>query len=224
MEVGGDTQAPVGEITLASLLEALNNVTGDIAWMDGRIATWARTHSLSYSHTQNPPPNLAPNICVIGQEAPPNQSHPYQTPSNQNIPYQRPQPQPNLANEVRNEEDQGGYEGEGEEDPWNELPRNRPRGQLLQGGPRGRLGSMPFERKQHGNHPQGGDQWDVNVNQEVGQEAREGHVNRYQRGYYHSDQGGHGGWDVGINSIKMTLPTFEGECNPDAYFECDQIF
>jgi len=40
------------------------------------------------------------------QEAPPSQSHPYQTSPNQNIPYQRPQPQPNPVNEVRNEEDQ----------------------------------------------------------------------------------------------------------------------
>jgi len=39
MEAGGDTQEPVGEITLATLLEALNNLRGDIARMDGRIAT-----------------------------------------------------------------------------------------------------------------------------------------------------------------------------------------
>ncbi|KAK4707194.1 hypothetical protein R3W88_033246 [Solanum pinnatisectum] len=62
--------------------------------------------------------------------------------------------------------------------------------------------------------------------------GKEEHGNRYQgehqRGYHYNDQGGHGGWDVGINSIKMTLPTFKGECNPDAYLEwelqCDRIF
>lgn len=73
--------------------------------------------------------------------------HPYQTPPNQNNIYQRPQPQPNPVNEVRNDEDQGGYESEGEEAPWNESPRNRPRGQVLHGGPRGRLGPIPFERR-----------------------------------------------------------------------------
>lgn len=39
MDTGGDTQPPIGEITLATLLEALNNVRGDIARMDGRITT-----------------------------------------------------------------------------------------------------------------------------------------------------------------------------------------
>ncbi|KAH0685504.1 hypothetical protein KY290_016986 [Solanum tuberosum] len=103
---------------------------------------------------------------------------------------------------------------------------------MLQGGPRGRLGPMPFDRRQHGNHPQGGNQWEDNVEHEVGQEAREEHGNRYhgghQRGYHYNDQGGHKGRDVGINSIKMTHPTFKGECNPDAYLEwesqCDRIF
>ncbi|KAK4731496.1 hypothetical protein R3W88_024484 [Solanum pinnatisectum] len=60
----------------------------------------------------------------------------------------------------------------------------------------------------------------------------EEHGSRYQgghqRGYHYNDQGGHGGRDVGINSIKMTLPTFKVECNPDAYLEwesqCDRIF
>ncbi|KAH0672778.1 hypothetical protein KY290_025007 [Solanum tuberosum] len=79
-------------------------------------------------------------------------------------------------NEVRNDENQGGYKGEGEEAPWNESPRNRPRGQVLQGGPRGRLDLMPYGRRQHGNHPQRGEQCDVNVNQR-------GH----QKGYYHND-------------------------------------
>ncbi|KAK4709861.1 hypothetical protein R3W88_004374 [Solanum pinnatisectum] len=99
------------------------------------------------------------------------------------------------------------------------------RGQILQGRPRGILGPIPFERRQHGNHPQGGNQWEVNGNHEVGQEAREEHGNRYQRGhqtgYHYNDQGGHGGRDVGINSIETTLPTFKEECNPDAYLECE---
>ncbi|KAH0758190.1 hypothetical protein KY290_021683 [Solanum tuberosum] len=38
---------------------------------------------------------------------------------------------------------------------------NRPRGQVLQGGPRGRLGPMSFDRRYHDNHPQGGDQWEA---------------------------------------------------------------
>ncbi|KAK4722250.1 hypothetical protein R3W88_012483 [Solanum pinnatisectum] len=53
-------------------------------------------------------------------------------------------------------------------------------------------------------------------------------VEGHQRGYYHNNQGGHGCRDVGINSIKTTLPTFKRECNPYAYLEwesqCDWIF
>lgn len=48
--------------------------------------------------------------------------------------------------EVRNDEDQVCYEGEGEETPWNESPRNRPKGQILQGGTKGRLGQMPLDK------------------------------------------------------------------------------
>jgi len=88
---------------------------------------------------------------------------------------------------------------------------------VLQGGPRGRLGPIPFDKRQHGNHPQGGNQWEASVHLVVGQDARQEHGNRYQKGYHYNDQGGHGGRDVGINSIKMTLPPFKNECNPDAY-------
>uniref|UniRef100_M1DVU5 Uncharacterized protein n=1 Tax=Solanum tuberosum TaxID=4113 RepID=M1DVU5_SOLTU len=199
METGGETQAPIGEITLATLLEWTH--TNSPTLIPGTLhqalhPTFNQLGSISQSINR-------PFYFPVSQEAPPSQSHPYQTPPNQNIPYQRPQPPPNPVNKVRNDEDQGGCEGEGEEATWNESPRNRPRGQALQGGPRGRLGPMPFDRKQHGNHPQGGDQWEVNVNQEVGQEAREGHGNScqggHQRVYYHNDQGGHGGRDVGFD-------------------------
>ncbi|KAH0702210.1 hypothetical protein KY285_016488 [Solanum tuberosum] len=39
IEAGGETQAPIGETTLAILLDVLNNVRGDIARMDSRLAT-----------------------------------------------------------------------------------------------------------------------------------------------------------------------------------------
>ncbi|KAH0701897.1 hypothetical protein KY285_016175 [Solanum tuberosum] len=48
------------------------------------------------------------------------------------------------------------------------------------------------------------------------------------RGNYYGDQGGNGGQDIGINSIKNNLPPFTRECNPDAYLEweslCERIF
>uniref|UniRef100_M1DJ09 Uncharacterized protein n=1 Tax=Solanum tuberosum TaxID=4113 RepID=M1DJ09_SOLTU len=150
METGNQTQAPVGEITLATLLEVLNNVRGDIAKMDGRLsnvegqvnsndstpqATF-RASTSGHDHTNSPtltPETLhqafhstihqlgsnsqssnRPFHFPLSQVASPNQSHHYQTPLNQNIPYQRPQPQPNPMNEVRNDEDQGVYEGKGE--------------------------------------------------------------------------------------------------------------
>ena len=49
-------------------------------------------------------------------------------------------------NEERDDKDQEGFEGEGEETPWNESPRNRPKGQILQGGTKGRLGQMPLDK------------------------------------------------------------------------------
>uniref|UniRef100_M1CUC9 Uncharacterized protein n=1 Tax=Solanum tuberosum TaxID=4113 RepID=M1CUC9_SOLTU len=66
----------------------------------------------------------------LNQEALPNQNRPYQAPLNQTPPYEIPQTQPILVMEVRDDEYQGEYEGEGEEAPWNEAPRNRPRGQM----------------------------------------------------------------------------------------------
>ncbi|KAK4724174.1 hypothetical protein R3W88_026953 [Solanum pinnatisectum] len=43
----------------------------------------------------------------------------------------------------------------------------------------------------------------------------------FQRSYYNHDQGG--GRDVGINSIKTSLPPFKGECNPDDYLEWESL-
>lgn len=68
---------------------------------------------------------------------------------------------------------------------------------MLKSGPRGRLGPVPFDGRQHGNQPQGGNQWEANVEHETGPEAREKHGNRYhgghQRGYHYNDQSGHRG-------------------------------
>ncbi|KAH0709361.1 hypothetical protein KY284_010788 [Solanum tuberosum] len=143
-----------------------------------------------------------------------------------------PQPQPIPVNEVRNDEYQRRYEGDGEEAPWNEDQRNQPRGQMGYRGRGGRCGPVPHRGRQYGNQHQGGEPREAYANQGYGQEAREEHGNQHQgenqRRYYNHDQGGNGGRDVGINSIKTTIPSFKGECNPDAYLEwesqCDRIF
>ncbi|KAH0652958.1 hypothetical protein KY289_030636 [Solanum tuberosum] len=128
--------------------------------------------------------------------------------------------------EVRDNEYQVGYEGEG----------HRGRG--------GIFGLVPHGRRQYGNQPQGGEPREAYVNQEYGQELREEHGTQYQgevqrryynnnqvgegRRNYYGDQGGNGGRDVRINSIKTILIPFKGECNPDVYLEweslCERIF
>lgn len=68
---------------------------------------------------------------------------------------------------------------------------------------------MSFDRIQHRNHPQGGNQWEANVKHEVVQESREEYGSGYHRGnprgYHYNDQGLDGDRDVSINSSKTTL-------------------
>ncbi|KAH0730310.1 hypothetical protein KY289_001498 [Solanum tuberosum] len=196
METGNETQAPTGGITLESIIEVLNNmggklnvVRGDITRMGDRLVNME-----GQVNSTNSTPKATFRACTSGHDhtnsstITPGTLHQALDPtlmqlgSNSQSTNQLSQPQLNPVNEVRNDENQEGYvgEGKGEEAPWNESPKNQPRGQVLQGGPRGRLDPMPFGKRQHGNHPQGGEQWEVNVNQEVGQEAREEHGNYYQ--------------------------------------------
>ncbi|KAH0721561.1 hypothetical protein KY284_006591 [Solanum tuberosum] len=125
-----------------------------------------------------------------------------------------PQTQPIPVIEVRNDEYQGGDEGEGEKASWNDALRNRPRGQMEYRGRGGRFGPVPHGRRPYGNQTQSGEQREAYANQEYGE---------VQRGYYNHDQGGNGGRDVGINSIKTNLPPFKGECNPDDYLEWESL-
>ncbi|KAH0722545.1 hypothetical protein KY290_005201 [Solanum tuberosum] len=125
-----------------------------------------------------------------------------------------PQTQPIPVIEVRNDEYQGGYEGEGEKASWNDALGNRPRGQMMYKERRDRFGPVPHGRRPYGNQTQGGEQREAYANQEYGE---------VQRGYYNHDQGGNGGRDVGINSIKTNLPPFKRECNPDDYLEWESL-
>ncbi|KAH0709452.1 hypothetical protein KY284_010879 [Solanum tuberosum] len=249
METISATQPPTGVITLESITEAITNMGWRMGNIEGQLATVKgsvsridermineegrvnstnstpqatfRASTSGHDHTNSPtitpetfhqtfsqtPIRFGFNVQnpnrpfqpPFNQEVPPNQA-----PLNKNPPYQMPQTQPISLIEERNDGYQGRYEGEGEEAPWNEAPRNQPRGQMGWRTTRSLCQSR------------------------VGQELRKGHGNQYQveaqRGYYNHDQGGNGGRDVGINSIKISLPYFKGECNPDAYLEWESLW
>ncbi|KAH0661546.1 hypothetical protein KY284_026477 [Solanum tuberosum] len=93
--------------------------------------------------------------------------------------------------------------GEGEEVPWNEAQRNMPRGPIGHKG-RGAYANQEYGKKmreEYGNQYQGEVQKGYYNNNQVGEGG----------GNYYGDQGGNRGRDVGINSIKTSLPPFKGK-------------
>ncbi|KAH0665229.1 hypothetical protein KY285_026435 [Solanum tuberosum] len=105
--------------------------------------------------------------------------------------------------------------GEGEEVPWNEAQRNMPRGPIGHKG-RGAYANQEYGKKmreEYGNQYQGEVQKGYYNNNQVGEGG----------GNYYGDQGGNRGRDVGINSIKTSLPPFKGKCDPDVCLEWESL-
>uniref|UniRef100_M1E0Y1 Uncharacterized protein n=1 Tax=Solanum tuberosum TaxID=4113 RepID=M1E0Y1_SOLTU len=132
--MGGKLNVVRGDITRMG--DRLVNMEGQVNFTNSTPQATFRASTSGHDHTNSPTITprtlhqaLDPTLMQLGsnsqsinklfhfplsKKALPNQNRPYQTPLNQNVPYQRLQPQLNPVNEVRNDENQEGYEGEGE--------------------------------------------------------------------------------------------------------------